>query len=105
MCIGTPMQVVEAGEFDALCAAGGGSSRVDLALVGPQPAGTWLLVFLGAAREVLTEEDALRIRDAHQALRDILNGASPDIDAQFADLAGREPTLPAHLLQPGTETT
>lgn len=97
------MQVMEGGEFEARCAAGGGTARVDLALVGPQEKGAWLLVFLGAAREVLTEADANRIIDAHQALRDILNGATPNIEAQFADLTSREPTLPDHLIHKPAE--
>lgn len=99
------MQVVEAGEFEALCTAGGGTARIDLALVGPQPMGAWLLVFLGAAREVLSEDDALKIREAHKALHDILNGNAPDIDAQFADLINREPALPDHLVTPTVEHT
>jgi len=91
------MQVIEGGAFEALCAAGNAQTCVDLALVGPQEQGTWLLVFLGAAREVLSQEDAEKITAAHAALRDILSGAAPDIEAHFADLTGRSPELPAHL--------
>ena len=100
MCIGTPMQMLETGEFAARCVADGREAMVDLSLVGPQPKDTWLLVFLGAAREVLTPEDAARIRDAHAALRAAMAGGSPDIDHLFADLVNREPELPPALMTP-----
>lgn len=87
MCIGIPMQVVEAGEFSALCRSNAGTEQVDLALVGPQPAGSWLLVFLGAAREVLTAEDARLIASALEALSAVAVGET-DVDHHFPDLTG-----------------
>ncbi len=92
MCIGIPMQVVEAGEFVARCEGRGQSAQVNMLLVGPQAPGTWILNFLGAAREVLTDEDARKINDALDALEAVMNGdPDVDIDAHFADLTGREP--------------
>ena len=95
MCIGVPMQVLDAGPGWALCDNGGSHARVDMRLVGDQPAGTWVLVFLGAAREVVGEAEALKIRNAVEALTLVASGA--DIDHLFADLIDREPQLPEHL--------
>ena len=60
-------------------------------LVGPQEPGTWVLNFLGSAREVLSADDARKINDALDALEAVMSGDEEvDIDAHFADLAGRE---------------
>lgn len=100
MCIGVPMQVVEAGFGQALCAgygAAAGQRRViDTLLVGDQPAGTWLLVFLGGAREVIDATLAGQLADALQAVEMAMAGAT-DVSHLFADLIERGPQLPAHL--------
>jgi len=64
-------------------------------LIGPQPVGTWMLVHLGAARSVLSAEDADRVADALLAIEAVQRGE--DIDHLFADLTDREPELPPHL--------
>lgn len=98
------MFTTEAGEFSALCRGENGMTRVDLSLVGAQPAGTWLLVFLDAAREVLSPDDAARIQSAHRALREIMSGRETDIAAHFPDLVDREPELPpSNLTLTGTD--
>ena len=98
MCIGLPMRVIEAREGVALCAQGSRHEEIDMALVGDQPVGTWVLVFLGAAREVLTDEQAQQISDALSALTIAMSGGSAEaIDQLFPDLADREPELPAFL--------
>jgi hydrogenase assembly chaperone HypC/HupF len=96
MCIGIPMQVAGLRSRYALCLGNGESREVDMALVGEQPVGTWVLVFLDAAREVLSAQDAARIGDALQALALIGQGET-NVDHLFADLIGREPELPDHL--------
>lgn len=101
MCIGIPMRVVEpAGSRTAWCEGRDGRQMIDLALVGPQPQGTWLLTFAGAGREVLDPEAAARIDRALDALQGALAGDASGVDAAFADLVGREPTLPEHLRPP-----
>lgn len=100
MCIGTPMQVLSSTQHIATCIDGETQHPVDISLVGPQKPGTWLLVFLGAAREVLPEAEALKMRDALTAVAQVMAGGS-DIDHLFADLINREPQLPPHL-QPQT---
>lgn len=98
MCIGLPMTVVApaaSGPHRALCRRGSDLREIDLALVGPQPAGAHLLVFLDTAREVLDEARAAAIEDAVAAVEAVMAGLRPD-DA-FADIAAREPTLPPHL--------
>ena len=105
MCIGRPMRVIEAREGVALCARGAEHQEVDMALVGDQPVGTWVLVFLGAAREVLSEEQAQQITDALSALTIAMNGGSAEaIDKLFPDLVDREPELPAFLREQAQAT-
>jgi hydrogenase expression/formation protein HypC len=64
-------------------------------LVGSQPVGAWVLVFLGCARDVMGETHALQVRDALAAMQIAMDGGS--VDHLFADLVGREPQLPPHL--------
>ncbi|NEV63410.1 HypC/HybG/HupF family hydrogenase formation chaperone [Thiorhodococcus minor] len=98
MCIGVPMQVIESGPVWAWCDDGGERQRVDMQLVGAQPPGAWVLVFLGVAREVMGETQALRVRDALAAMQAAMAGES--VDHLFADLVDREPQLPEHLRGP-----
>jgi hydrogenase expression/formation protein HypC len=100
MCIGIPMQVVERRSRFALCEGAGEAREIDMALVGEQTGGTWVLVFLDAAREVISAEDAARITDALTALALIAEGEA-NVDHLFADLIGREPELPEHLRPAG----
>ncbi len=86
MCLGVPMQVIESSPGRALCAHGGGTREIDMMLVGEQPPGTWVLVFIDAAREVISAEDAARITDALSALDDVMAGGSGNVDALFADI-------------------
>lgn len=96
MCIGLPMRVVTCLPGSAVCEGQGEQRVIDMTLVGEQPVGTWVLVFLDAAREVVTGEQAVLIGDALTALQLAMEGET-DIDHLFPDLAGRAPELPAHL--------
>jgi hydrogenase expression/formation protein HypC len=97
MCIGVPMQVIATDDARcAWCEADGRRERLDMALVGAQPAGTWVLAFHGAARQLMSPLEAEQSRAGRQALAAVLAGDS-NVDAFFADLLGREPQLPAHL--------
>lgn len=100
MCVGTPVQVmhVEAEACHATCRDRAGTvSRVDMLLVGEQEVGTWLMSFKGAARKVMSADEASRIGDALDALQTLFDGGTPDLDAAFPDLVGREPQLPEFL--------
>jgi hydrogenase assembly chaperone HypC/HupF len=100
MCIGEPMQVVQADGLHAWCeAAGGRRERLDMMLVGSQPPGAWVLGFHGAARQLMDEAEAAQARAGRAALAAVLRGDG-DVDAFFADLVGRSPELPAHLRPP-----
>jgi hydrogenase expression/formation protein HypC len=96
------MKVIESTAFQALCEADGTIAEVDLMLVGEQKPGTWLLVFLNAAREVLEADEAQKIRDAHAALAQAMNGSSPDLGHYFADLVESPPRHP-HIPAPTPE--
>ncbi len=97
MCVGIPMQVVICEGNQAWCERGGQQYRVDMMLVGKQRPGTWVLVFLGCAREVLSELQALRIDAALRAVDLAMNGDKTGVDRLFADLVDREPPLPDFL--------
>ncbi|WP_374264041.1 HypC/HybG/HupF family hydrogenase formation chaperone [Zoogloea sp.] len=100
MCIGIPCRVIEAGRWTARCVGPDGEQQVDLLLVGEQPVGAWLLTFLGTAREVIDAARAEAINNALAALDAARTGDRARIDALFADLVERPPTLPAHLMEP-----
>jgi len=100
MCIGVPMRVILATSGFAKCEAMGECREIDMRLVGDQPEGTWVLVFLDAAREVITSEHASLVNSALAALKLAVGCAeqtAADLDHLFPDLANREPELPAHL--------
>jgi hydrogenase expression/formation protein HypC len=96
MCIGAPLQVVCTEGSQAWCEADGQGEWLDMLLVGAQPAGTWVLAFQGAARQVMGEQEASDARAARQALAAVMRGEG-GVDDFFADLAGRTPELPQHL--------
>jgi hydrogenase expression/formation protein HypC len=95
MCIGTPVRILTCDQYLATAQDGDRIVEVDLALVGPQAPGTWVLDYLGAAREVLAETEALKIRAALSGLRAVMQGQ--DYGDAFADLEAGSPQLPPHL--------
>ena len=96
MCVGIPMQIASTEDGVALCDGRGRRERIDLALVGAQPPGTWILAYQGSAVRTLTPTEAAQTAAALDALAAVLAGEA-NVDAYFADLVEREPTLPAHL--------
>jgi len=79
MCLGIPMQVIESGEFTALCVGREGvgrgeERRVSTMLVGEQPVGTWLVVHIDSAIRVIDAEEAALIGEALDALASVLKG-------------------------------
>lgn len=95
MCLGLPMRVVEANDLFAIVEGRGERRRVSLALTGPQPVGTPLLVHVDTAVRVLAPEEVPLLERALDGLDAALAGEN--VDAYFPDLAGREPQLPPHL--------
>ncbi len=71
----------------ARCRGRNGEEMVNMMLIGPQAKGTWVLNFLGSAREVLSAEDAASIDRALDGLSAVMQG-EVDIDIQhyFPDL-------------------
>jgi len=96
MCLGIPMQVIRIEGVFAVCQGRGETRRLNMSLLGEQPAGTWVLAHLEWAREVLNADEAARIAAALDALERVMQGGT-DIDDLFADLVGREPQLPEFL--------
>jgi len=95
MCVGVPMQILAVDGIAATATDGTTTEVLDLSLVGPVAQGTWVLNFLGAAREILAEDEAHKIAAALAALRSVMAGGDPG-DA-FADIDARTPQLPPHL--------
>lgn len=93
------MQIIESNGFAARCQGRGEIRVVNLALLGEQPVGTWVLVFLDSAREILDEERASLISAALDGATRILHNPV-SLDSYFPDLTGREPELPAFLREP-----
>ena len=105
MCLGVPYEVISSNFLTAQARSGYDVATIDMSLVGEQPAGTHILVFLGAAREVISPERAAQVADALEAVRLVMTGAgTANIDHLFADLINREPQIPEHLL-PDTHDT
>jgi hydrogenase expression/formation protein HypC len=101
------MQIKESGFGYAVCEGLGVTRQVDTLLIGDQPVGTWVLVFLESAREILSEDDAMKISNAVKAVDMVMsnNGElsadgmdAQSIEALFADLTDREISKPASLI-------
>lgn len=88
MCLSVPMQVESwLGEGEvAWVVRGDRREQTNMMLVGPQPVGTWVLVALGFAKDVLDEESLALTEEALAALAATLDG-DYDPDAWFRDLA------------------
>lgn len=89
MCLGIPMQVISADFGFALCRAEDGEHEIDVRLVGNVEPGTWVLTFLGAAREIMDPVSARRTLDALKALELVMQGET-NVDHLFADLVAPE---------------
>jgi len=84
------MRVVSGDELVAWCEGRGERRRLDLALVGAQPAGTWVVAFRDVARQVLTEDEARSLNLALDGLQAALRGETEGLDAYFPDLVRRD---------------
>ena len=89
MCIGLPMQVSATRPGHATVQGRGQRQEVDTALVGDVQPGDWLLVFLGAAREVLSAERAAEVNEMLDLLDAATRGQPHEADPGFA--------LPSHM--------
>lgn len=92
------MQVVNTlNDTFATCQDNGVNKTINMQLVGRQNIGTWVLVFLDAAREVISAKKAKEINDALKAVSIVMSGASDktdEIEELFGDLINREPINP-----------
>ena len=70
----------------ALCRGRNGDEIVNMMLTGSQPVGTWVLNFLGSAREVISEQDAALINSALDGLLAAVNGET-DLDRYFPNVS------------------
>jgi hydrogenase expression/formation protein HypC len=84
MCIGIPMQVVEADGRFALCEGRGERRRINTALVGEVSSGDWLLVFLDDARERIDADRAAEVNAALDLVLGAMQGHGAVLDVDFA---------------------
>ncbi|MEO1939671.1 HypC/HybG/HupF family hydrogenase formation chaperone [Candidatus Thioglobus sp.] len=96
MCIGIPMQVIDpVSDTFATCQDNGVNKTINMQLVGQQITGTWVLVFIDAAREVISDAKAKEIDAALTAVSLAMQDGPEDrVQALFGDLIGREPINP-----------
>lgn len=95
MCIALPMRVLRGDGLQATCQSRYGEEAVNMLLVGAQAVDTWVLVFLGWAREVLSAEDAAAIDLALNGLQAIADGAtSINVEQHFPGLSPSSVTAP-----------
>ena len=84
MCIGIPMQVIEADGRHALCEGRGERRRINTALVGEVRPGDWLLVFLDDAREAIDAQRAAEVNAALDLVLGAMQGTALPDDIDFA---------------------
>jgi hydrogenase expression/formation protein HypC len=84
MCIGIPMQVIEADGRFALCEGRGERRRINTALVGDVSAGDWLLAFLDDARERIDAGRANEVNAALDLVLGAMQGHGVDLGVDFA---------------------
>lgn len=90
MCLAIPMRVVSGEGLVAWCEGRGERRRLDLALIGAQTAGSWVVAFRDVARQVLTEDEARSLNLALDGLEAALRGETEGLDAYFPDLVRRD---------------
>lgn len=83
--------------WTGFCRNGDEVTPIDLSLLPEARPGDHVLTFLGAGRRQLDAQEAGQIAQALAAVAAVMRGETEGIDAAFADLVGREPTLPPHL--------
>lgn len=95
MCVGVPMRLTAIDGIAGHATDQGLPQLLDLSLLPDAQVGDWVLGFLGTAREILPEAEALLILKALEGLSRVMAG--DDSGDAFADLDARSPTLPPHL--------
>ena len=95
MCVGLPLCIRSIDGIAATATNGQETELIDLSLAPEARPGYWVLTFLGAAREIISADEAHKITAALNGLRAVMQGGGPG-DA-FADLEAAGPQLPPHL--------
>lgn len=95
MCVGIPMKILSIDGIAGHVTNGKHHELIDLSLTPDARVGDWILTFLGAARDIIAEDEADKITAALVGLQSLMQGG--DLGAAFADLEESGPCLPAHL--------
>lgn len=70
----------------SLCKGRNGEELVNMMLIGSQPVGTWVVSFLGSAREVISEQEAINLNKALDGMLELMTGNEIDVDHYFPDM-------------------
>jgi hydrogenase expression/formation protein HypC len=95
MCIGTPLEVLSVSGLMARCQGPSGLEDIDLSLIGPVAAGTFVLAHVGVGIRCIEAEEHIAIANAFEAVQRAARGEA--FEHLLADLITRTPTLPDHL--------
>jgi hydrogenase expression/formation protein HypC len=95
MCVGTPMQLLEDGQFSALATGRDGQRQLSLLLTGALNRGDHVLAQGDLAIRVIDAEEAQLITRALDGCEAAQTGGS--FHEAFADLINQEPQLPDWL--------
>ncbi|MDJ0823795.1 MAG: HypC/HybG/HupF family hydrogenase formation chaperone [Paracoccaceae bacterium] len=95
MCVGLPLRITAIDGIAATASNGAHVEMIDLSLTPEAQVGDWLLTFLGAAREVISADEAQKITAALEGLRSVMRGDA--LGDAFVDLETSGPQLPPHL--------
>jgi hydrogenase expression/formation protein HypC len=58
-------------------------------LIGSQPVGTWVVNFLGSAREIISEEEAITLNKALDGMSEMMAGNEIDMEHYFPENTGQ----------------
>jgi hydrogenase expression/formation protein HypC len=89
------MEILSIDGIVAMATGDEGTNMIDLSLTPDAQVGDFVLTHLGAAREVISADEAEKIAAALAGLRSLMNGG--ELGDAFADLEESGPRLPPHL--------
>lgn len=95
MCVGLPLRITAIDGIAARAENDGHLEVIDLSLTPDAGVGDWVLTHLGSARDVIPEDEAVKISAALAGLRAVMQGDA--LGNAFADLETTGPQLPHHL--------
>lgn len=98
MCIGIPMKIIS---FEtpsmALCEGKNLKGGLNVMMLDSPQVGDWVLAWNGMAVQTLTEQRAMQVQSALDALESASSGKAVEGKDPFADITAQTGNLPPHL--------